>query len=175
MGTRNLYEIELEDEFEKIKAIDIVSDEHRNVVTSISQLTDRLVRLKEVENERAKLDIEREKFEFERAKMDIERSKVDVERSKVEAEKEKTSIEKCKINIEEKKLKIEDKKLNIEDAKLEEDRKDRLIKNIIAGFSVAIPAGITLTGMVLMFLFEEKGTITSKAGSKIVDRIFRMK
>ena len=32
METRNLYEVELKDEFQKIKKIDIVSDEHRKVV-----------------------------------------------------------------------------------------------------------------------------------------------
>lgn len=166
MKTRSLYESELKDEFEKIKTIDIVSEEHRKVVSDISQLTDRLVKLQEVENEHKKLDIEREKLEFERAKIENERAKID-------AEKEKTTIENRKVDIEEQKLDVEEKKLTIEEQKLDEDRKDRLIKNIIAGLGVAIPAGITLTGMVLMFLFEEKGTITSKAGSKIVDRIFR--
>ena len=154
MKTRSLYESELKDEFEKIKNIDIVSDEHRKVVSDISQLTDRLVKLKEVENEEKKLGIEERRIEFERAKVD--------------AEKEKTAIEQRKLDIEE-------QKLDVEERKLDDERKDRLIKNVIAGLSVAIPAGITLTGMVLMFLFEEKGTITSKAGSKIVDRIFRTK
>ena len=154
MTTRSLYESELKDEFEKIKNIDIVSDEHRKVVSDISQLTDRLVKLKEVENEEKKLGIEERRIEFERAKVD--------------AEKEKTAIEQRKLDIEE-------QKLDVEERKLDDERKDRLIKNVIAGLSVAIPAGITLTGMVLMFLFEEKGTITSKAGSKIVDRIFRTK
>ena len=168
METRNLYEIELKDEFEKIKNIDIVSDGHHKVVSDISQLTDRLVKLKEVENERAKIEIERDKLEIERSKMSNERIKMDTE-------KEKVTIEQRKVEIEEQKLDIEGQKLDIEGQKLEEDRKDRWAKNVIAGLSVAIPAGITLTGMVLMFIFEEKGTITSKAGNKIIDRIFRMK
>ena len=168
METRDLYEIELEDEFEQIKDIDVASDEHRIAVSDITQLTDRLVKLKEVENERAKIDIEKERFEFER-------SKIENERIKAEAEKEKVTIEKRKIEIEEKKLIIEEKKIDVEGQRLEEDRKNRWTKIIVDGLGIAIPAGITLTGMVLMFIFEEKGTITSKAGSKIVDRIFRMK
>lgn len=154
MKTRSLYEIELKDEFEKIKAIDIVSDEHHKVVSDISQLTDRLVKLKEVENEHEKIHIEEKKIEFERAR--------------IEAEKDKASIEQQKLDIEK-------QKISIEERKLEDEKKDRLVKNILSGLGVIIPAGITLTGMVLMFLFEEKGTITSKAGSKIVDRIFRVK
>lgn len=154
MTTRKLYENELKDEFEKIKAIDVVSDEHHKVVSDISQLTDRLVKLREVENEQDKLHIEEQKIEFERAR--------------IEAEKDKAAIEQQKLDIEKQKISIEEKKL-------EDEKKDRLIKNILTGLGVAIPAGITLTGMVLMFLFEERGTITSKAGSKIVDRIFRVK
>ena len=154
METLNLYESELKDEFEKIKTIDIVSDEHRKVVSDISQLTDRLAKLKEVENERQRIKVEQQKVDAERAKIEVDEKKAD---------------------IEERKADLEEKKIEIEEQQLEEERKDRLIKNIIAGLGVAIPAGITLTGMVLMFLFEEKGTITSKAGSKIVDRIFRMK
>jgi hypothetical protein len=154
METRSLYKSELKDEFEKIKAIDIVSDEHRKVVSDISQLTDRLVKLEEVETEKKKLHIEEQRIGFELVR--------------IEAEKEKAAIEQRKLDIEE-------QKLDMEERKLDDERKDRLIKNVIAGLGVAIPAGITLTGMVLMFLFEEKGTITSKAGSKIVDRIFRAK
>lgn len=168
METLNLYEIELKDEFEKIKKIDIVSDEHRKVVSDISQLTDRLVKLKEAENEK-------QRIENEKLKIDIEQQKVEFERAKVDTEKEKVNIEQRKVDLEEDKIKIDKHKAKIEEMQLEDERKDRLIKNVIAGLSVAIPAGITLTGMVLMFLFEEKGTITSKAGSKIVDRIFRMK
>lgn len=168
MNTRKLYEVELEDEFEKIKNIDVVSDEHKKVVSDISQLTDRLVKLKEVENEKLKID-------NEHRKIDIEQQKVEFERAKIDADKEKAAIEQRKVDLEAKKIKIEEQKVKIEEQQIEEERKDRLIKNIIAGLGVAIPAGITITGMVLMFIFEEKGTITSKAGSKIVDRIFRMK
>lgn len=168
METRNLYEIELEDEFGKIKNIDIVSEEHRRVVSDITQLTDRLVKLKEVENEKRKIEIEQQKIE-------IERQKVDNEKLKVDADKEKANIERQKVDIEAQKIGLEEHKIDIDERRLEEDQKDRWARNLISGLSVAIPAGITLTGMVLMFLFEEKGTITSRAGSKIVDRIFRMK
>ena len=166
METRNLYEVELKDEFEKIKKIDIVSDEHRKVVSDISQLTDRLVKLEEVENEKQRIENEKQKIE-------IEQQKANFERDKIEADKERAAIEQRKIELEKEKIKIEERRVKIEKEQLEDDRKDKLIKNILAGLSVAIPAGITLTGMVLMFLFEENGTITSKAGNKIIDRIFR--
>jgi hypothetical protein len=70
---------------------------------------------------------------------------------------------------------IDLKKLDIEQQKMEEERKDRKVKNGIGIASVAVPSGITIVGMVLMFLFEEKGTIVGRTSNKIVERIFRMK
>lgn len=168
MKTRSLYENELKDEFEQIKTIGIASDDHHKVVTDISQLTDRLVKLKEVENEEKKIN-------NESRKIDIENQKVDVELARIDAEKEKAAIERSKIELEKRRIEIEERKAKNEERQIEEDRKDRLIKNVIAGLGVAIPSGITLTGMVLMFIFEEKGTILSKAGNQIVSRIFRAK
>lgn len=70
---------------------------------------------------------------------------------------------------------IDLKKLDIEQQKMDEERKDRKIKNGIGIAGVAVPSGITIVGMVLMFLFEEKGTIVGRTSNKIVERIFRMK
>ena len=91
--------------------------------------------------------------------IDIKEQELENERKKIEADKEKTEIEK--------------QKFEFEKQKNEEDRKHKIIGYIIDGLGIALPAAITATGMVLMFLFEEKGTITSKAGGKIVDRMFR--
>ena len=67
------------------------------------------------------------------------------------------------------------KKLDIESHQMDEERKDRKVKNRISIASVAVPSGITVLGMVLMFLFEERGTIVGRTSSKIVERIFRSK
>lgn len=84
-------------------------------------------------------------------------------------------IELERIDIENQKLDIEQQKIDIENQKLDDDRKDRKYKNVIAFAGVAIPAVITVVGGIAMFVFEERGSITSQAGRKIVDRIFRMK
>lgn len=141
MTVHDKYEVEINYELDTIStSTELGSDEHRKAAGDIAQLTDRLIRLKEV-------DIEQQKIEMEKARMDAEKEKTSVEQQKIEMEREK----------------------------MVEEKKDRLIKNGIAALGVIVPAGITITGMVLMFLFEEKGTITSGAGRKIVDRIFRMK
>lgn len=67
------------------------------------------------------------------------------------------------------------KKLDIESQQMDEERKDRKIKNRISIAGVAVPSGITVLGMVLMFLFEERGTIVGRTSNKIVERIFRSK
>ena len=138
MSIHDLYESELEDEFEDLNDIEPGSDEHRKAVGDISQLTDRYVRLKEV-------DIEKQKMDFESEKMKIEHEKINIEKQKMKIEREKMT----------------------------EERKSRTIQIGKDVMSIVVPAAITGVGMVLMFLFEEKGTITSRAGSKIVDRMFR--
>lgn len=154
METRDLYVEELETEFEGIQDFDLGSEDHKRIVGDITQLTDRYVKLREVDIEEQKLDLEREKMDADKQKMEIETRKVDIETRKVD---------------------IEAKKLEFEREKMKEDRSDRWIRYVIDGLGIIVPAGITVTGMVLMFLFEEKGTITSRAGSKIVDRMFRSK
>ena len=145
MSIHDLYESELEDEFEDLNDIEPGSDEHRKAVGDISQLTDRYVRLKEV-------DIEKQKMDFESEKMKIEHEKINIEHEKINVEKQKMKIER---------------------EKMTEERKSRTIQIGKDVMSIVVPAAITGVGMVLMFLFEEKGTITSRAGSKIVDRMFR--
>lgn len=94
-----------------------------------------------------RVDNEREKIELDRAKMEADKSKADVEQQRVDLEREK----------------------------MVEDRKGRFVQNIINAAGIVVPAGITIAGMVMMFLFEENGTITGGASRKVVDRMFRQK
>jgi hypothetical protein len=85
-------------------------------------------------------------------------------------------IEISKLDSEDEKLDIERQKLEIENQKLEEDRKDRKTKNRISVFGIAAPAVIAVVGGVAMFVYEERGSITSQVGRKIIDKyIFRTK
>lgn len=168
MNTHDLYEKRVNLEVERIGDFELGSDEHKKVVSDLSQLTDRLIRLKEVDIEHDKIELEKEKKEADARKAEIEAERVEIEREKIELEREK-------MEADAKKAEIEAERVEIERQKMIEERKDGQIKNGISAMSVLVPAGITITGMVLMFLFEEKGTITSGAGRKIVDRLFRTK
>lgn len=141
MKLQDKFDVEIDFELDEIsKKTELGSEERRRAVDDISQLTERLIKLKEV---------------------DIEQQKVDIERAKVKAEQEKATLELQKIELERKKV--------------DEETQDRKIKNGLSALGIVLPIGFTLTGMVLMFLFEEKGTIvTSGPGRKIVDKMFRM-
>lgn len=84
-------------------------------------------------------------------------------------------IELERLDNENAKLDIEQQKVDIESQKLEDERKDRKTKNGIGVAGIVVPAVITVVGGIAMFIYEERGSITSQAGRKIIDRIFRMK
>lgn len=77
------------------------------------------------------------------------------------------------LELEERKIEVEEKKTDIELRRIADERKDRSIKNGIALGNILIPAGITVGFGILMFVFEEKGTISSRMGQKMLDRIMR--
>lgn len=75
--------------------------------------------------------------------------------------------------VENEKIKLDNEyaSIGVENDRVQSENKDRKVKNIIAGASL----GLTGLGMVAMFIFEERGTITTTAGRKVIDRIFRSK
>lgn len=85
-------------------------------------------------------------------------------------------IEMAKMDAEDEKLEFEREKFEFENQKFEEDKKDRKAKNRISVFGIAAPAVIAIVGGTAMFVYEERGSITSQVGRKIIDKyIFRVK
>lgn len=58
---------------------------------------------------------------------------------------------------------------------LEEEGRDRLVKNIIAGAGIAIPSIITVWGTLKSLKFEETGTVTTGVGRAFINRLFHKK
>lgn len=56
-----------------------------------------------------------------------------------------------------------------------EEKKDRLIRNIIAAASVIIPTLVTVWGTKKSFEFEKEGTITTIMGRGFLQRLFPKK
>lgn len=85
-------------------------------------------------------------------------------------------IELSKMDSEDDKLDLERQKLELEITKAEEDAKDRKVKNRISVLNIVVPSVIAVVGGAAMFIYEERGSITSQAGRKIIDKyIFRVK
>lgn len=85
-------------------------------------------------------------------------------------------IEMSKLDSEDEKLELERQKLELENQRFEEDKKDRKTKNRISVLGIAVPSVIAVVGGAAMFIYEERGSITSQAGRKIIDKyIFRVK
>lgn len=85
-------------------------------------------------------------------------------------------IEMSKVDSEDEKLNIERQKLELEVMKFEEDKKDRKAKNRISVLNTVLPSVIAVVGGAAMFIYEERGSITSQTGRKIIDKyIFRVK
>ena len=58
---------------------------------------------------------------------------------------------------------------------LEEERKDRLIKNCIATAGVVLPLIVTIWGTVVSLNFEKEGTITTGIGRGFINKLLPKK
>ena len=81
--------------------------------------------------------------------------------------------------IEFKKLDVEcQKDANENDIKLkqmDEDKKDRLIKNCMTAASIGLPIALTIWGTYKTFEFEKEGTITTMMGRGFINKLFPKK
>lgn len=70
-------------------------------------------------------------------------------------------------------IREDDKALKLEQAK--EDKKDRLIKNIIAAAGIVLPLGVTIWGTRTSLKFEEEGTVTTILGRGFINKLIHKK
>ena len=57
---------------------------------------------------------------------------------------------------------------------LDDERKDRLVRNIIAACGIAVPAVIQVWGTRSAFKFEEEGSITTNVGKGYINNINKL-
>lgn len=69
-------------------------------------------------------------------------------------------------------LEIEQRKIENENFRILSEVEDRKTKNKIAICTAGAGAGITIIMSLLAYVYEERGTITSKAGKRFIDRGF---
>ncbi len=58
---------------------------------------------------------------------------------------------------------------------MREERRDRIVKNIIGAAGVVLPLVVTIWGTKVSLKFEETGTITTQSGRNFVQRLFHKK
>ena len=86
------------------------------------------------------------------------------------------AIEIEKIEIEAKdKAKSREIEASLKRAQMEEDRKDRRVKNGIAIGGIVLPLAVTIWGTFKTFRFEETGTITTMMGRGFINKLIPKK
>ena len=58
---------------------------------------------------------------------------------------------------------------------MKEERKARLIKNLIDIGAIVLPLGVTLWGVKASLYFEDENTITTTVGRKFMDKLFNFR
>lgn len=74
---------------------------------------------------------------------------------------------------------IEVEKMNVENQNkqkmMEDERKDRMIKNGLTAAGIVIPTAVTIWGTFKSFKFEETGTITTMMGRGFINKLLPKK
>jgi hypothetical protein len=65
--------------------------------------------------------------------------------------------------------------LALKEQQMRDERKDRIVKNIIGAAGVILPLAVTIWGTAVSLKFEETGTVTTQAGRNFVQRLFHKK
>lgn len=63
----------------------------------------------------------------------------------------------------------------VELSKIEDDRKDRWVRNILTGAGIIIPTAVTVWGTIKSINFEKEGTITTIMGRGFIQKLLPKK
>ena len=83
-------------------------------------------------------------------------------------------IEKLEMEVKERE-KAREIEASLKRAQMEEDRKDRRVKNGIAIGGIVLPLAVTIWGTFKTFRFEETGTITTMMGRGFINKLIPKK
>lgn len=63
----------------------------------------------------------------------------------------------------------------LKEQQMKDDRKDRIVKNVIGAAGVVLPLVVTIWGTKVSLKFEETGTVTTQMGRGFIQRLFHKK
>ena len=81
-------------------------------------------------------------------------------------------MERLEIEREDKRI-VRENDLLLRQQQLEDEKKSRLIQNIISAAGIILPVAVTIWGTKVSLKFEEEGTVTTQAGKSFIGRLFR--
>ena len=82
-------------------------------------------------------------------------------------------IEKLNSEIQEK-IESRETELDLKLKQMEEEKKDRKVRNILAALGIGIPAVVSIWGTLKTLEFEKIGTITTMAGREHIRKVFNL-
>lgn len=77
--------------------------------------------------------------------------------------------------IEFEKLEIQSKENELKLKQMDEDKKDRIVRNVLTGLGIVIPSLLTIWGTKASFKFEQEGIITTSMGKGFIQRLLPKK
>ena len=105
--------------------------------------------------------------------------KITTENKKLELENKKLDYDAKRFSIEDKKIEVDSKRtMNeyiIAQAQIDDERNDRLVKNVLSGLGIALPLLVTIWGTCKSIQFEKDGTFTTIMGRGFVQKLLPKK
>ena len=83
-------------------------------------------------------------------------------------------MERLEIEREDKRI-VRENDLLLRKQQLEDEKKSRLVQNIISVAGIVLPLAVTIWGTKVSLKFEEEGTVTTQMGRGFIQRLFPKK
>lgn len=151
------------DEINELNNQEVGSDSYKIAVEGVTKLMDRAIEIRKIDeaSEKASKDRDHE-TDLKQKQLDLDTEKLEFERKKFEFERKKFETE---VNAQVKAREVESK---LKQEQMRDERIDKIARNVLTGFTFG---GTMFTIWCLAsatFTFEEKGTITSSLGRKVL-------
>lgn len=166
MSWKELLENEIENCIESLHDGDFSVEEYAKGIKTANDMAERLIKAESIELERNKfytenankakaLELEEERFKAEQTHKE---KMLELERVKLESEQTSRTLAS---NSE---ARLKDRAMDIEDRKLKAEKKDRMIKNVLAAVTFVGGAAVTIWGTVYSDCFDATKIRDTEAG-----------
>ena len=149
MNIEHLLYDEIETEFEKLRGEKPGSEEHKAIVNELALLMDRAIKMEQVSNEC------NEKAEARESELKLRQEQFESEQAMKQKQFEAEQA--------------------MKQQQLDDEKHDRLIKNIIGVVGIALPLMVTIWGTKVSLKFEEEGTFTTIMGRGFINKLLPKK